>query len=99
VHLRERIGSAWKWLYPGMGVKRWLVLLGFGLLLLSLGVSFFYVQLYRTLEFTGAASPIAYSVTLQFLPRWLRGLILAALGRLRRLGGLALEPLAGLGVL
>jgi len=80
VHLRERIGSAWKWLYPGMGVKRWLVLLGFGLLLLSLGVSFFYVQLYRTLEFTGAALPIAYDVTLQFLPRWLRGLILAVLG-------------------
>lgn len=80
MHLRERIGSAWKWLYPGMGVKRWLVLLGVGLLLLSLGVSFFYVQVYRTLEFTGAASPIAYGVTLQFFPRWLRGLILATAG-------------------
>ena len=80
MHLRERIGSAWKWLYPGMGVKRWLILLGFGLLLLSLGVSFFYVQIYRTLEFTGAALPIAYGVTLQFFPRWLRGLLLAAAG-------------------
>lgn len=80
MHLRERVGSAWKWLYPGMGVKRWLVLLGIGLLLLSLGVSFFYVQVYRTLEFTGVASPIAYGVTLQFLPRWVRGLILAVLG-------------------
>jgi len=80
VHFRERIGSAWKWLYPGMGVKRWLILLGFGLVLLSLGVSFFYVQVYRTLEFTGAASPIAYSVTLQFFPRWLRGLILVTIG-------------------
>lgn len=80
MHLRERFGSAWKWLYPGMGVKRWLILLGFGLLLLSLGVSFFYVQVYRTLEFTGAASPIAYGVTLQFFPRWLRGLLLAVAG-------------------
>lgn len=82
MRLRERFGSAWKWLYPGMGVKRWLVLLGFGLLFLSLGVSFFYVQVYRALEFTGAASPIAYNVTLQFLPRSVRGLLLALLGGL-----------------
>jgi uncharacterized cofD-like protein len=80
VHLRQRTGSAWKWLYPGMGVKRWLVLLGVGLLLLSFGLSFFYVEIYRTLEFTGVALPIAYSVTLQFFPRWLRGLILATVG-------------------
>jgi len=65
-----------------MGVKRWLVLLGLGLLMLSLGVSFFYVQVYRTLEFTGAASPIAYNLTLQFLPRSVRGLLLAVLGTL-----------------
>lgn len=80
MQLRKKIGSAWKWLYPGMGVKRWLLLLAAGLFLLSLGVSFFYVQIYRTLEFTGPASPIAYTVTLQFLPRWLRGAILATLG-------------------
>lgn len=80
MHLREKLGSSWKWLYPGMGVKRWLILLALGLLLLSLGVSFFYVQVYRTLEFTGAASPIAYSLTLQFLPHWLRGLLLGAAG-------------------
>lgn len=80
MRLRGRIGSAWKWLYPGMGVKRWLALLAFGLVLLSLGVSFFYVQVYRTLEFTGAALPIAYSLTLQFLPRWLRGLVLVGAG-------------------
>ncbi|HNR96500.1 MAG TPA: YvcK family protein [Anaerolineae bacterium] len=80
MRLRERLTSAWKWLYPGMGVKRWLALLGLGLLLLSLGVSFFYVQMYRALEFTGAASPVAYNVTLQFLPRSVRGLLLALLG-------------------
>ncbi|MBC7260757.1 MAG: hypothetical protein H5T63_01975, partial [Chloroflexi bacterium] len=80
MQLRKKIGSAWKWLYPGMGIKRWLVLLAAGLFLLSLGVSFFYVQIYRTLEFTGPASPIAYTVTLQFLPRWLRGAILATVG-------------------
>ena len=80
MRLQESLGSAWKWLYPGMGVKRWLALLAAGLLLLSIGVSFFYVQIYRTLEFTGAGSPIAYVLTLQFLVHWLRGLLLASAG-------------------
>lgn len=80
MHLREKIGSAWKWLYPGLGVKRWLVLLVLGLFLLSLGVSFFYVQIYRTVELPGAVSPIAYALTLQFLPHWLRGLLLGTAG-------------------
>ncbi len=77
--LRKSMSSAWKWLYPGMGVKRWLVLLMAGLLLLSIGASFFYVQAYRSVDF-GAASPIAYSVTLQFLPHWVRGLLLVSVG-------------------
>lgn len=80
MHLRERIGSAWKWLYPGLGVKRWLVLLALGLLLLSLGVSFFYVEIYRAIEFPRAMSPVARAVTLQFLPHLLRGLLLGTAG-------------------
>jgi uncharacterized cofD-like protein len=80
VRLRDKVGSAWKWLYPGMGVKRWLILLAFGLLLLSVGVSYFYIQVYRALEFSGAASPIAYGLTLQFFPHWLRGLLLGLAG-------------------
>ena len=80
MRLRERVGSAWKWLYPGMGVKRWLILVAFGLLLLSLGVSYLYVQIYRALEFTGVASPVVYTLTLQFLPHWLRGLLLGLAG-------------------
>ncbi len=80
MHLRERIGSAWKWLYPGLGVKRWLVLLVVGLLLLSIGVSYFYVEVYRAVEFPRQVSPIAYTLTLQFLPHWLRGLLLGGSG-------------------
>jgi len=80
VHLRKRLGSAWKWLYPGMGVKRWLALLAAGLVLLSIGVSFFYVQIYRAFEFSGVVSPIVYNLTLQFLPHWLRGLLLVLAG-------------------
>ena len=80
MRLREKFGSAWKWLYPGLGVKRWLVLLAIGLFSLSLGVSFFYVQIYRAVELPGAISPAAYALTLQFLPHWARGLLLGTLG-------------------
>lgn len=68
--------SAWKWLYVGMGVKRWLVLLVLGVTLLSLGAALFLVELYRSLDLTG----IAYYVTLQFVPRELRPVILALWG-------------------
>ena len=37
----KRIGSWVKWLYPGMGEKRWLGLLVFGLLLAIVGTVFF----------------------------------------------------------
>ncbi|MGI6036959.1 MAG: gluconeogenesis factor YvcK family protein [Limnochordia bacterium] len=30
----------WKWLYPGMGVKRWLLLVAVGVLIFSLGLNF-----------------------------------------------------------
>ena len=80
MRLRQRIGSAWKWLYPGLGVKRWLVLLVTGLLLLSIGVSYFYVEVYRAVELPRQVSPIAYNLTLQFLPHWLRGLLLGGSG-------------------
>jgi len=80
VRLRSTVDRARKWLYPGLGVKRWLILLGFGLFLLSLGVSFFYVQLYRTVELPGSVSPLAQVVTLQFLPHVVRGLLLGGAG-------------------
>jgi len=32
--------STWKWLYIGLGIKRWLLLLGIGVLVLGLGVAY-----------------------------------------------------------
>ena len=80
MRLRSTVDRARKWLYPGLGVKRWLILLGFGLFLLSLGVSFFYVQLYRMVELPGSVSPLAQAVTLQFLPHIVRGTLLGGEG-------------------
>ncbi len=73
-------GSIWRWLIPGLRVKRWLGLLLMGLFFLSLGVSFIYVQLYRAVELPQAISPLGYIITLQFIPHIWRGLILGALG-------------------
>ncbi len=68
--------SAWKWLYVGIGVKRWLLLLLAGITLLSLGAAYVLVELYREQPFPD----FVYYVTLQFLPRPVRAILFVALG-------------------
>ena len=63
------------WLYPGMHIKRWLVLLVVGMTLLSLGAAYLLREAYLTYDFPG----IAHELTLQFIPRWARGAIFVAL--------------------
>jgi uncharacterized cofD-like protein len=72
--------SLWRWLLPGLRVKRWLGLLLIGLFVCSLGASFIYVQLYRTVQVPEPASPLIYALTLQFIPHLGRGLILCVIG-------------------
>lgn len=64
-----------KWLAPGIGIKRWFVLLIFGMGLLGLGVSFLARELYLTVTLPGAF----YYITLQFLPYAIRGAVLVGL--------------------
>jgi 2-phospho-L-lactate transferase CofD len=47
-----------------------------GIVMLSLGVAYLFIALYRTVELP----TIFYYLTLQFLPRWSRGLIFMAVG-------------------
>lgn len=72
----EYIVNFVKWLYPGMRVKRWLGLLMFGLVLLSLGLAYMAVQLYRTQPFPEWVGIL----TLQFIDRYIRGAIFLGLG-------------------
>lgn len=60
-----------KWLLPGMGVKRWLLLLILGMAVLGLGVSY----LAREAYVAWTLPSIFYEITLQFLPRWGRAAI------------------------
>src|SRR5689334_11374327 len=71
--LREH--SAFKWLYPGMHIKRWLVLLLFGVCLMGLGIAYVLREAYLQYTLPG----IFYYLTLQFIPRWGRGILFVAL--------------------
>ena len=77
--------GALKLLYPGMRVKRWVLLLLAGLVLLSLGSAYALVDLYRAVPLPGAV----WFLTLQFLPRLVRAALFGALGA--GLCGLALR--------
>lgn len=65
-----------KWFYPGMHVKRWLLLLLVGITVISLGVAYIMVEFYRNQPFP---EYVAY-LTLQFVPRWLRGALFMLVG-------------------
>jgi len=70
---RRHIQAARKWLIPGMGIKRWLLLLACGIALLSLGFSFLLRYLYPLPD-------VFYYLTLQFIPRGLRAGLFGLVG-------------------
>jgi uncharacterized cofD-like protein len=63
-----------------MGVKRWLLVMFLGLLVLAIGGAQFLRQVTRDLEPGGTAQAIVDLVTLQFLPFAVRGLLIGLLG-------------------
>ncbi len=63
--------SVLKWFYPGMHIKRWLVLLLFGICLMGLGIAYVLKEAYLQTDLPG----VFYYLTLQFIPRWGRGLL------------------------
>src|SRR5438105_3036219 len=73
------------WLKPGMNVKRWLLLMTFGVVLFGLGVGYFLREVYDNITF-----PLfVYYMTLQFIPRIWRGLLFVGLS----LGSIAIGVL------
>jgi conserved hypothetical protein, cofD-related len=69
-----------RWLTPGIGIKRWLLVLFTGLLFLALAFAHMLRQATRDLAPGGLAGTIIDTLTLQFLPYPLRGLIVASVG-------------------
>jgi uncharacterized cofD-like protein len=58
-----------KWFYFGMHIKRWLLLLLFGVAVMGLGFGYFLREVYVSYTFPDWV----YYATLQFLPRFVRG--------------------------
>ena len=75
----HKVTAASKWLYPGLGVKRWLLLLLLGIA--TLGLAFAHL-LYDASDSALSLSPGWYTLTLQAVPSWARilGLVLIGLG-------------------
>ena len=68
------------WLRPGMGIKRWLLLVFAGELCLALGGAFALRQIYRDSDVSGPLQGVVYVTTLQFLPYIVRAAILVLIG-------------------
>ncbi|MDA8218584.1 MAG: YvcK family protein [Dehalococcoidales bacterium] len=77
-----------KWLYPGMGVKRWLLLLLLGITVIGLGIAYVMTHLYREQPFPGWVGIL----TLQFIPRLARAALFIGVG-----GGIIVFAFAQLG--
>jgi uncharacterized cofD-like protein len=69
-----------RWLQPGLGVKRWILLAFVGMLLLALAAAHVIRQVTKDLEPGGTAQAVIDLITLQFLPLPLRGLIVGGIG-------------------
>ena len=66
----------WRWLAPGLEVKRWLLLFAFSVLLLDLGAAYVLKEFYGVARLPGQF----YWITLQFWPHWLRAVIFGSIG-------------------
>ena len=64
-----------RWLTPGIGVKRWLLVTFAGTLILALGVAHVIRQATQDAKPGGFVGVALDAITLQFLPYWLRGLV------------------------
>lgn len=69
-----------RWLAPGIGIKRWLLVVFVGLLAVALAFAHFLRQVGRDLEPGGFAGSLIDILTLQFLPVALRGLVAGSVG-------------------
>jgi uncharacterized cofD-like protein len=69
-----------RWLVPGIGLKRWLLVVFAGEALLAIAGALLLRQVYREYDFSGPGQSLLYVLTLQFVPYWVRGLIVGAAG-------------------
>ncbi len=76
----RRLGRLFSWLVPGIGIKRWMVMVLAGITLLGLGLGMLILDLYRTNTRNSLVLTILGYASLRFLPRLVRVLIFGGLG-------------------
>jgi uncharacterized cofD-like protein len=69
-----------RWFIPGLGVKRWFLLVLSGITLLGVGLALFLLEIYRTESTDPLLLTVLMYASLSFLPRILRVLIFGGLG-------------------
>lgn len=77
--IKKAVGQSLRWLTPGLGVKRWLLLVLLGTSLLGVGLAILILDVYRTAPETWWL-PIISAASLRFLPRLFRAVIFGGLG-------------------
>ncbi len=77
--ITEKLRGLLRWLQPGLGVKRWILIILLGTTVIALGLSLFVIDLYRRSPETWWL-PLVSLASLRSLPRLARVLIFEALG-------------------
>jgi uncharacterized cofD-like protein len=73
------LGRSWRWLIPGLGVKRWLFLVLLGTTLIGVGLAFLLLEIYRNAPDTWWM-PMLSAASLRSLARPWRVLIFGGIG-------------------
>ena len=77
--LKISLPSLVRWLRPGIGIKRWLIVILLGTTFMGLGLTFFALDIYRDTSVSWLRD-ILMLISLSSLPRWLRALIYGGIG-------------------
>jgi uncharacterized cofD-like protein len=82
--LSQRMRTGWgkllRWFIPGLGIKRWMLVILAGITLLGVGLGIFLLELYRTDTDNSTALLFLSYASLRFLPRLLRVFVFGGLG-------------------
>ncbi|MGD2028093.1 MAG: YvcK family protein [Anaerolineales bacterium] len=77
--LRRELQQLILWFSPGLGVKRWLLVVFIGITMLAVGLAFVLLDIYRQAPDNWVSTVLA-TISLQFLPRLLRAFIYGGAG-------------------
>jgi len=79
VRLKIFLSQIYRWLTPGIGIKRWLIVVLVGTTFIALGLTFYVLDVYRGTSI-GWLRNILLMISLSTLPRWMRVVIYGGIG-------------------